>query len=82
MNKKLYAVIWTEEARKAYGVPKNELIVCVEPKEDIHVLVSKHKIGRPKYLTADVLAIFRLKEEAVAFIDGNDDWIIKELLTK
>lgn len=27
---KLYAVIWTEEGRKEYGVPKDEIIILVQ----------------------------------------------------
>lgn len=71
---KVYAVIWTDEARKEYGVPKNKIIVVVEPKEDIKVNISKSKIGRPKIRYADLLAIFYKRTEADAFRDRNNDW--------
>ena len=71
---KMFAVIWTEKGRKEYGVPANQLIISVEPKEDIKVNVSNNKIGRPKYLYTDALAIFCTEKEAEAYRAKNDDW--------
>lgn len=74
----VYAVVWTKEAAKNYGV-FDQIIVTVEPKEDIKVRYIKGKIGRPKIRYADALAIFSDKKEAEAFRAGNKDWFTVKL---
>ena len=71
----MWAVIWTEKALEEYGVPLKNIIISVEPKEDIKVNISSEKIGRPKYLFTDTLAIFETKKEAEAYRAGNKDWV-------
>jgi hypothetical protein len=74
-----YAVVWTDKARIEYGVPRHQIIVLVEPKEEIKINMSKTKIGRQKYLYADVFAIFETDKEAEAFRAGNADWKVQQV---
>lgn len=76
---KVYAVTWTEKAREEYGIPKNKVVVLLEPKDEIEVNISKSKMGRPKLRYADSLSIFYEKDEAEAFRKGNSDWITIEI---
>jgi hypothetical protein len=66
MKKKLYIVLWTDKARAMYEVPKREKIVNVETNPPI-------KVGGTY---ANALAIFDKKKEAIAFKEGNVDWVI------
>ena len=72
-KEQLFAVIWEESSREFYGIG-DEILVTVEPKEEIRMNVSKHKQGRPSWRYTEPLAIFTTKEEAEAFRDGNTDW--------
>ena len=71
---KNWAVVWTDNARKEYGVPVREVILSVEGKEAFNM--SKKSIGRPKLRYLDGLAIFGNKKEAEAFRNGNKDFIV------
>ena len=71
---KAWAVQWRKEVRSFWGVLSGEIILPVEPKEDIKVNFSRSKKGRPKYLYADPLAIFKFKKEAEAYRAGNRDF--------
>lgn len=71
---KKFAVIWTKEAKKQYGVGKNDTIISVEPLAEIKVNISPNKLGRPVYRYCDPLALFNTFKEAEAFREGNSDW--------
>ena len=77
-KKDVYVVMWTEKGRREYGVPKRDVIVSVEPKEEIGVNVSICRVGRPRYMFADVLAVFSNKNEAEAYRRGNTDWVVSK----
>lgn len=77
MEKKLWFVVWTKEAAKAWGIPTKDLIISIEPAENIRFNLKPGKVGRPTYSFATVLAFFSSEIEAEAFRDGNPDWEVK-----
>lgn len=79
-----WAVVWTEEARKDFGVPIKDKIISLEPREDAdderyRAKCRCHKTGW-HYL--DGMAIFYRKSEAVAYRNRNGDFKVVKINIK
>lgn len=77
---KMYTVIWTPEGRKNYDIPKKDNgIILLEHTHGIKFNISKKKIGRPKMRYADVYPFFETYQEAEAYRENNEDWMVVEV---
>lgn len=73
-HKTYWAVVWTPNGRKLYGVPARDAVVCVELEEPVAQV--KCKCHRKRRHNVDALAFFSTKKEALAYRDGNEDFAV------
>ncbi len=69
-----FVVVWTEEARVEYDIPKDEHGIVPMDYDEIKFDARLSKRGRPRMRTAVVNPFFDSEEEAKAYGDGNRDW--------
>lgn len=76
MKLKLWTAVWSEYGREVMDIEDGDQpIISQDP--DIHGIkfnMSKHKTGRPKMRDAELYPFFDTKEEAEAFVAGNEHW--------